>query len=382
MLLLLAVTDLQTIAAITPQIAIGLDTSTTAVSYSFAAYSMAAVVAALLLRNYSNRFGKTRSLSLIAMLYAVSCAFAAVAPNIFIFLVSRSISGIAGGFISALVITALAQVTAYEKRGVNMNFISFSYFMAPMLGVPLSAFLTDYYGWRIVFVITGGLVFFTGILISIFPIGKKSIKNRIVSPRPNANFSKSLRMGIISAFFVSGSVVGFTAFVGTWLYDSWQANAKQVGLIYALLNFGALIGGISGGFLADKFGKRPVALHPGLLMAFCLFALPLMIWENAILVLLFTVAFAGALRVAPLQALLTELARPNEIASYIATRNIASQIGIGFSILVCGQLYLSFGLEGVSIACAVLSMGSWITIKAIVEPDEICKPIMTKAVYD
>lgn len=386
-LMLLAVTDLQTIAAITPQIAQGLTTTTTAISYSFVSYSLSAVFAALLLRTYAKKLGNTRLLSFAAILYALSCLLVATAPNIFIFIAARSLSGIAGGFISALAITALANVTSYKKRGVNMSLISFSYYMAPMFGVPLSTFLTASYGWRTVFFVTGALVFVTGILIQFSSLTSQSeTSEQSDFKSEHTNLSLSLRMGIVSAFFVSGSIVGFTTFLGTWLFDSLKANPKQVGFAYALINCGALIGGISGGFLADKIGKRTIALHPNLIMTFCLLSLPLFIWESARIALIIMIAFAAALRVAPLQALLTELASPKEIASYIATRNVASQLGIGVSILICGQLYFNYGLNGVSVACAVLTICAWITIRAITEPlitqIKTSETISPNALYD
>lgn len=387
-LLLLAVTDLQTIAAITPQIALGLDTTATNVSYSFAAYSLSAVAAALLMRKFSSGLGKTKLLPLAAILYAASCAMAAIAPSISFFHAARSLGGIAGGFISALAITALAKVTSYEKRGKNMSIISVSYFLAPMLGVPISAFLTDQYGWRIVFLLTAALIFLTGVLIQIFPLNKSSFRRQ---QQNSSNFehldlSASLRMGIVSAFFVSGSIVGFMTFLGTWLFDSLETDPTEVGFIYALINLGALTGGVLGGFLADRFGKRAVALYPNLMMALCFVLLPLSLWIYAVIGLIIGAAFAAAMRVAPLQALLTELTSPAETASYIAARNVSSQIGIGVSVLICGQLYVIYGLQGVSFACAVLSIGAWMTIRSISEPiavrQETQEAIVTNPLYD
>ncbi|MEZ5426939.1 MAG: MFS transporter [Pyrinomonadaceae bacterium] len=386
-LMLLAVTDLQTIAAITPQIAQGVGSSATAVSYSFVAYSLAAVAAAWLLRSHPKSLGNTRLLPAAAFVYGISCWLAIAVPGIVAFFAARILAGMAGGFISALSITALANVTSYEKRGKNMSLISFSYYMAPMLGVPLSTFLTDLYGWRLVFIITGTLIFLAGLLIRLAPLSAP-IKNRFESGRESFDLSGSLRMGVISAFFVSGGLVGFTTFIGTWLYQSWGSNPSRVGLAYALMNLGALAGGILGGFLADRFGKRSMALYPNLIMALGLFLLPVLIWKSALLGLISLVAFAAALRVAPLQALLTELARPDEIASYIATRNIASQLGIGFSILVGGQIYFTYGLAGVSVACGTLTLGAWLTIRAITEPaligtgEEDEEADLSGAVYD
>lgn len=397
LLLLLAVTDLQTTAAVTPQIALGLETTATAVTYGFVVYSLAAVSAALLLRRFAGRCGRTELLTPTAFLYALSCLLAALAPNISFFIFSRFLSGFAGGFVSALAITALAAATSYKTRGKNMSLISFSYYMAPMLGVPVGTFLTGLYSWRIVFALTAGLIFLSGLLIRLFPLasaGKTAVAAAAgrggggLARSPGAvgtdgenpdDLSGSLRMGIISAFFVSGGLIGFTTFIGAWLFDALRATPNQVGAAYALLNVGALTGGILGGFLADRFGKRPAALHPNLLIALGFLSLPLLSGVDLILPLIIVIAFAAALRVAPLQALLTGLAAAGcreqgaaagKIASYIATRNISSQLGIGSAILLCGQIYYNYGLKGVSLVCALFTIGAWWTVRAITEPAE------------
>jgi predicted MFS family arabinose efflux permease len=113
-----------------------------------------------------------------------------------------------------------------------------------------------------------------------------------------------------------------------------------------------------------------------------LFLLAYLTWNTEIFVLIVGINFGAALRVAPLQALLTELVGPEETASYIAARNIASQLGIGFAVLFGSQIYAQYQMVGVSLFCGLLTLGAWITIKAIDEPNEFRKQILPNAVYD
>ncbi len=373
LLVLLVGTDLQYIAAVTPQLANGLNTTLTAVSYSLAMYAAAAVVAAALLRFSRQHINQRMSLPLAAGVYSIACGLTAGSTGITVFLAGRALAGLAGGLISALAITALAQGASYHKRGAQMTLISVGYYLAPLAGVPLGVWLMTRHGWRMVFVITG---LFTGVAAIWLRRVSRVQQSEMISHSPpmiHNGHSASAWLGVVNAFFVSGGLVGLTAYIGTWLFDSLRAKPEDVSVVYALINAGALAGGILGGWLADRCGKRKVVQHAtaAMLMGLLLLASSARFVTEAeiLLVIITLVIFAAALRVAPLQALLTELVAPTRRASYIALRNLASQLGIGLGVLACGRLYQSHGFAGVSALCATFTAGAWLTIVAIREPE-------------
>lgn len=385
--LFLAVTDLQTVAATTTKIAIGLGTDPLIVSYSLVLYSIAAVAAALMVRRTPATFASGGMLPWAALVYGLSSLLTGLASSVSLFLAARASCGFAAGFVSVLTITALAKQIPYGRRGASMTFVSLGYFVAPMIGVPASTFLVDIFEWRLPF-LTIALLFSLAAFVTWRYGGRLySVRKAGISPA-SANTSKAtLRMAVLSAFFVSGSVVGLTTFVGTWFDGSYDASATQIGVVYSVLNFGSLLGGMSGGIISDRVGKRIVAMFASLLMAFFLLALLFFSAVYAVITVLFLVSLASSLRVAPLQALMTELPTPKGLAPFIATRNIASQLGIACSIIVCGHLFAEFGLAGVAATSASLSLAAWITIRGVVEPsspgqDAGDERIPFDAVYD
>jgi predicted MFS family arabinose efflux permease len=72
--------------------------------------------------------------------------------------------------ISALAIAALANASSYAKRGKQMSGVAVSYFLAPVLGVPLGTYLTGLYSWRVVFGFSAVLVALAGLLVRLFPL--------------------------------------------------------------------------------------------------------------------------------------------------------------------------------------------------------------------
>lgn len=389
LLILAALIDSQVVAAIAPQIAVGLGSLPTLVASSVTIYAATAAAVALLLGRYSRRMKPRAWLPIAAVVFVAASLLASTATHIAVFLAARSLAGLAGGLISALAIAALADASSYAKRGKQMSGVAISYFLAPVVGVPLGAFLTGRMGWRSVFWMVALLAALAGLLIKLFPLtpaveegagareqasddeaGGASAQEAKISLWRLMNRSRSTRMGLISAFFVSGGLVGFTTFLGTWLAEAFHAGTREIGLIYALAGGGAVVGSVLGGTLADRFGKRRIAARSSAAMIFCLLLLPTFTWSATLWALICITAFFAALRVAPLQAIITEVVAPTERATYVALRNGASQLGIAAAVAVGARFYASNGLTGVGLLCAALTLGAWLTIRLLDDPHD------------
>lgn len=380
LLILAALIDSQVVAAIAPQIADGLGSLPTIVASSVTIYAVTAAAVALILGRYSRRMDARAWLPAAAAIFVAASLLASAATHIFVFLAARSLAGLAGGLISALAIAALADASAYAKRGRQMSGVAISYFLAPVVGVPLGAFLTERMGWRSVFWTVALLAALAGLLIKLFPLAPAAAREQTDVDEVNApaktslwklmSRSRSTRMGLLSAFFVSGGLVGFTTFLGTWLAEGFHVGPGGIGRVYALAGLGAVAGSVLGGMLADRFGKRRIAAGSSAAMIFCLLLLPTFTWGATLWALICITAFLAALRVAPLQAIVTEVVAPLERATYIALRNSSSQLGIAAAVAASARLYAGYGLAGVGLLCAVLTLGAWLTIRLLDDPHD------------
>ncbi|HLL72942.1 MAG TPA: MFS transporter [Pyrinomonadaceae bacterium] len=436
LLMFVALVDSQVVGAITPQIAEGLGSAKTSVAASVMVYALAAAAVALLLGRRAGRVRPVRWLPAAAAIFVAANALAAVAPHVAIFWTARALAGLAGGLVSALVIAALADASSYERRGRQMSGVAVAYFLAPVVGVPLGAWLAGRFGWRAVFAASAALVAVAGLLVRQFPLltaneskgeeatadaandarrqklderaataeqattGERTNLRDGQTPRTALNDgrasltgerashtslwrlamrSRSTRRGIVSAFFVSGGLVGLTTYLGTWLSDAFRAGTREVGLIYALAGAGAVLGGALGGLLADRYGKRRIALASSALMMLLLLVLPTFTWGARLWALIGATAFLAALRVAPLQALVTELVARSERAAYVALRNGASQLGIALAVAAGARLYPRYGLAGVGAMCAALTLGAVVSMRKLEDPHDDAARAQNKA---
>lgn len=371
-LIFFALSDAQVLGAITPQIAIGLGVDKAAIAFSVTVYAVAAAAVAILLGNLHlfPRLKDVLSLPLAATLFSAATALAALSPNYRIFLLSRGLAGLAGGLISALTISALANSSSYSKRGKQMIGPSICYFLAPVLGVPCATYLVTHSGWRMSFALLSILTLLAGAMVYRFSI-KQSLKDGQTSGVIRLVFSDRARVaGVAGAFFVSGGLVGFTTYLGTWLSDSFHAGLNQIGLIYGLAGTIAVLAGATGGAFADRFGKKAVALKGSLGMVVALLFLPTFGWGGGLFILISLTAFFAAIRVAPLQALVTEQVESADRAAYIAIRNSFSQLGIASAVALGALLYARLGMAGVALLCSTFTLLAFLSIRMLKDPGE------------
>ncbi|MCA1615485.1 MAG: MFS transporter [Acidobacteria bacterium] len=411
LLMFAALVDSQVVGAIAPQVAAGLGAAKTTVAASVTICSAAAACVALLLGRTGRRGPGARPaawLPLAAGLFVAGEALAAFAPRVAVFWAGRALAGLAGGLVSALVIAALADASSYARRGRQMSAVAVCYFLAPVAGVPVAAWLTGRAGWRAVFAAVALLVALAGLLVRLFPLarsvgdgraaklsdeggatqggaragdgdearpvgGARPVDDESAAPRRVSLWrlfmrTRSTRRGVVSAFFVSGGLVCLTTYLGTWLSDAFGAGAGDVAGVYAVAGAGAVLGGALGGVAADRFGKRRVAVVSSLWLVPLVLLLPTFAWGPRLWAVVCATAFAAALRVAPLQALITEVVEPAERARYVALRNAASQIGIAAAVALGGRAYRGWGLFGTALLAALLTLGAYFSARKMDDP--------------
>ena len=395
LLMLAALVDSQVVGAIAPQVAAGLGASKAAVAASVTAYSVAAACVALLLARGLVRGHSATWLPLAAGAFVAGACVAAAAPHVAVFWTGRAVAGLAGGLVSALVVAALADASSYARRGRQMSGVAVCYFLAPVAGVPLAAWLAGRAGWRAVFVVVAILTALAGLLVKLFPLvssrrddparrGVDVNTSGVVASSHDVNLdgrerakvslwrlmmrTRTTRRGVVSAFFVSGGLVGLTTYLGAWLSDSFNTSAGDVGVTYAVAGAGAVVGGFAGGALSDRVGKRRVAAASSLWLTLFVLLLPTFAWGAKLWAVICVTAFVAALRVAPLQALVTEVVEPAERATYVALRNASSQLGIAAAVAAGGRLYQGWGLFGVGLLSAALTLCAWLSVRKMEDP--------------
>ena len=268
--------------------------------------------------------------------------------------------------ISALSVAAIADAVPYQRRGRSMGWVATAYTAAPVLGVPLAAFVAESIGWRANYMAFAAAGLFLALAV------EASLREAQPASRaPSRHYlsffsSRDTAIGALSAFFITGGVTGFLLFLGAYLQKELGLTLGQVGMVFLWSGLASLAGAFGAGSLSDRLGKKKVALAGCLGLSVFVLAVP-RVEGLALYAVLGVVGIAVAARLAPLQSIVTELVPAESRGAYVALRNTVSQSGNAAAAIGAAALYPS-GFENVCVMASVFSLIAFLLLLGIEEP--------------
>lgn len=361
LLLFLGVADNQAIAALLPALVNSLHITVERAGLLIVAYSIAAAVAAFVSGTLSDQYGRRWLLLSGVSGFALASFVASRAENFGQLMAARALTGLAAGCISTCSVAFAGDWFAYAVRGKAIGLISSAYFAAPIFGVPLATQLADRFGWRRAFLFFSALAVVTALLSSTLPKeqtggsqGSRVFRAALESFR-SFLARRDTAVALAIAFLVSGGLVGFITYIGAWLSSHFGIATRTIGWVFLLGGVASLGSAPLGGMLSDRMGKRAVSIASNVVLALAVASVPFLSWGVWLLVAFGGASLGAAFRQGPLTALMTELVPTSQRGSFIALRNISSQLGIGAVAFVGGVLYQRSGYAAVTTLCAAMT---------------------------
>jgi len=360
LLLFLGVADNQMIAALLPVLIGSFGVSVKVIELLVVAYSVAAALASFISGALSDRYGRRQFLLVGVLVFGLASWLASRARSFEELMLARSLTGLAAGTISTCSIAFAGDWFDYAVRGRAIGLISSAYFVAPIVGVPLAGQIADHWGWRRVFVFFAVLAAAVGCVSSALPKGGNSAAQLPRRPTTLASIgSLLLRPDLVAAlgiaFLVSGGLVGFITNIGLWLHDRFAISTGRITLVFMVGGLASVVGAPLGGILSDRWGKRTVSIASNGLLAAAVATVPFLPWGKFLILAFGVTGLGAAFRQGPLTALMTEMVPTVQRGSFIALRNISSQLGIGAIALAGGVLYEHYGYAAVTTLCSLMT---------------------------
>ena len=194
---------------------------------------------------------------LLGGLALITCAF--INPSVqllpFTFFLFLSVTGIV--ILDVAADAWAIQVTEVSQHG-KINAAMFgSMFGGVAIGVAVLSQIADYYSYDIAFIVAGIVIILT-IILPLFTKEEIIEKKQIKIGKILINEFKKRNTQIISLFgFLAALNFGMLLFIiPEYLMNALQLKVGQIGLITSLFPIGTLVGAISGGIMADKFGRK------------------------------------------------------------------------------------------------------------------------------
>jgi predicted MFS family arabinose efflux permease len=364
LVLFIGVADNQILSPLLPAIRGQFGKSSSEMGYLFTGYSICAGLSVLIWGPLSDAFGRKKGLLCGLAIFTAGSAISFFSTGFAMLLAGRILTGMGASMLSLNCISYAGDFFPYENRGRAMGFIMSSYFAALILGVPLGSWIGGRMGWKMVFGALGAIALALSIVIQgLLPaISRRNESGPGATPaqyiRQYVGFLKKRSSigALFCSLFASGGTMGFLAFLGSWLHDSFGIPTGKIGLVFLASGSAALLASPLAGSIADKLGKRLQFILSSIALALFLCILPGLHWGWMLFIIFGVISLSAAFRQGPMEAVLTEIVDSASRGSFIALKNSFSQLGIGLTTLVSGILFEIHGYGAVCLLGAGLSL--------------------------
>lgn len=248
------------IAGVLPQIAAGLGTTTSAVSYSISWY---AIVVAILAPVVSVLFAHASRAALMGAgmaLIAVGIAVSALAGDLTVFTVGRVIAAVGGAALMPAAMAVAPSLVPADQRGRALGVVGLGFMLATAVGSPLGTALAALGSWRFALGILAALAAVLAVAVVLLTRG---VPTGTV-PGLVARFAvlRDLRIGLalMTALLFTAAFNLVYIFSSAVTRSATGGSGTALATLLLVFGVGGLVGNWLGGSLTDRFGARPVAL--------------------------------------------------------------------------------------------------------------------------
>ena len=310
-----------------------------------AAYTFSAGISGFLAAFFVDRFDRKRVLLVGYMGFLIGTLFCALSPTYGILLLSRVVAGIFGGLIGAQVLSIIADLVPYERRGAAMGVIMAAFSVASVFGVPFSLYLANIFNWHGPFFFVAGIgALLVPFLMRYLPKmdGHLTAKNTVkVSPivllKDIVKDRNQVLALILSATIMLGHFM-IIPFLNPFLEFNKGFSKLQTPVVYMVGGALTLVAAPFLGKLADKIGK-----HRLFIMMALTATIPIAIITNLPNIPFFAVLAVTGFwfvvstgRTIPAQALISNVVTSERRGSFMSINSSVQQIFVGLASVIAG----------------------------------------------
>ncbi len=197
----------------------------------------------------------------LLVVFIIANTLTALAPNFYVLIISRILSGATAGSIISITIIMTNFIAPAEKRAGLISWVYSGAGIANLLGVPVGNKIAEIFSWRYSFaIITILSVIVLLLLISLAPRNTPQITAKNTSKNTESihntdkqDFIKDIRVILTCAFIVFACAAQFSyyTYITKLLTKYMKFSPASVSTLLFILGVVAIIGTKLGGFFAD-----------------------------------------------------------------------------------------------------------------------------------
>jgi predicted MFS family arabinose efflux permease len=319
---------------------------------------------------YADHFDRKKFLLFNFIGFIGGTYMCAISTNFATLLVARIIAGAFGGILNACILSLVADLIPFQRRGNAMGVVMSSFSVSSVVGIPIGLYIANTFDWHYTFYficIFSSLVW----IISLFLLPSVKV-NRPKSFVENlSKFRNVFKRDYMEAFCLTSclafGIFHVIPFIAPYLVRNVGFKESDLPLMYLIGGIGTIITARVVGKLTDRIGSFTVFRFLALISLLPIIALTnlpqVATWVVLIVTTLFTMF--GSARFIPAMTMVSAVVKPEERGTFMSLENAGRQFASGLASQTAGLIIgstASGALTGYNIVGGICVASSIIAI--------------------
>lgn len=309
------------------------------------AYAFSAGISGLLTAGFADKFDRKKLLLFFYIGFVAGTFFCSIASTYSLLLAARIVTGLFGGVIGSISLAIVADLFSLQVRGRAMGFIQMGFGASQVLGIPISLYIANRWGWQSPFTMIVGLA--TVICIIVALKLQPVVEHLRVKNNDNAFLhlwhtikQRNYRIGFLSTALLSIGGFMMMPWSSAFSINNLHVTQEQLPLLF-------MVGGVTSliimpllGRLSDKVDKFKVFMGAALWMIVIV-----MIYTHltpvhfGIVIVVNILLMIGIMsRMVPAMALTSALPQMQDRGAFMSINSSLQQIAGGIAAAIGGMI--------------------------------------------
>ena len=313
--------------------------------FAVSVYAFSAGISGLLTAGFADRFDRKKLLMFFYIGFIAGTLFCGLADTYPMLIAARLITGLFGGVIGSISLAIVADLFHLQQRGRAMGFIQMGFGASQVLGIPISLYIANHWGWQSPFLMIVGLatIIWSLVMLKLQPVtqhlGLKTEKTAI------KHLWHTLRLRDYRTGFLLTALLSMGGFMmmpwgSAFAVNNLHVSYEQLPLLFMASGIAALIIMPLIGKLSDKIDKVKIFTVAALSMMVIIVIYTNLTPVPFFLIITLNILMMTAImsRIVPAMALVSALPKMQDRGAFMSINSSLQQIAGGIAAAVGGMI--------------------------------------------
>jgi predicted MFS family arabinose efflux permease len=319
--------------------------TTTQFGLAVSSYAFSAGIAGLLTAGFADRYDRKKLLLFFYIGFIIGTFLCALTTSYPMLIAARIVTGLFGGVIGSISMAIVADLFLIEQRGRVMGFMQMGFGASQVLGIPISLYLANQWGWQSPFlmIVAASSIVWIVIVAKLKPVNKhlaeqtdKNALRHLVGTISKRNY----RIGFLATAMLSLGGFMMMPWGSAFAINNLKVTTHQLPMLFMVSGISSLLIMPFIGRLSDRIDKfKMFAIASGWMIVMVVIytnLTPVPFFEVLILNVCFMMGIMS--RMVPAMALTSALPQMQDRGAFMSINSSLQQIAGGFAAAVGGMI--------------------------------------------